>query len=419
MRKATIIGASIALILQDLASNYYDRTALDAMGDYGQFEPGNAFWIYLRNDAQGSVASTSPDFPESRVLPTEPYNYTLQPGWNQVGNPFTVPVNWSQVSADLKDSLAVYAWDNGWGSLAKKSGWTPQIQQDFAMAPFNGYAIFNPTGAAMTLTFDPLAATESNRLPKELAANEWQLQLIAEGERTFDVNVIGMRNDALPTRDALDFRNPTPVARDFVSLQFHRPEWQSRYQDFCSDFRPVDADGQIWYFDLRSSNRVSDFFVNGVESLPAGFRLQLVDRKYNNIIELTSESIVRLRDLDASENNRFALLAGTPAFIEAQSGAIEMIQPESYALLSNYPNPFNPETYIRYRLSAPGNVELAIFNILGQQVVTLVDREQPAGFYEIRWDGRNSFGQETASGVYIYRLKVNDFVDSFKMIKLK
>ncbi|MEZ4746110.1 MAG: choice-of-anchor D domain-containing protein [Calditrichia bacterium] len=399
--------------------NYYDRAALDAMGDYGQFEPGNAFWIYLRNDAQGSVASTSPDFPESRVLPTEPYNYTLQPGWNQVGNPFTVPVNWSQVSADLKDSLAVYAWDNGWGSLAKKSGWTPQIQQDFAMAPFNGYAIFNPTGAAMTLTFDPLAATESNRLPKELAANEWQLQLIAEGERTFDVNVIGMRNDALPTRDALDFRNPTPVASDFVSLQFHRPEWQSRYQNFCSDFRPVDAEGQIWYFDLRSSNRVSDFFVNGVESLPAGFQLQLIDRKYNNIIELTSESIVRLRDLDASENNRFALLAGTPAFIEAQSGAIEMIQPESYALLSNYPNPFNPETYIRYRLSAPGNVELAIFNILGQQVVTLVDREQPAGFYEIRWDGRNSFGQETASGVYIYRLKVNDFVDSFKMIKLK
>ena len=143
VRKATIIGASIALILQDLVSIIESRSARCDGRLHGQFGTGQCVLIYLRNDAQGSVASTSPDFPESRVLPTEPYNYvTLQPGWNQVGNPFT--------AGKLEPGLGRFERFAGGftyritGWLARQNPWAgPQIQQDFAMAPFNGYAIFN------------------------------------------------------------------------------------------------------------------------------------------------------------------------------------------------------------------------------------------------------------------------------------
>ena len=71
---------------------------------------------------------------------------------------------------------------------------------------------------------------------------------------------------------------------------------------------------------------------------------------------------------------------------------------------ANYPNPFNTETQIAYTLPAAGQVELAIYNVLGQRQRTLVQAVQSAGRYQIAWDGRNDMGAPIASGVYLYRL---------------
>jgi hypothetical protein len=82
----------------------------------------------------------------------------------------------------------------------------------------------------------------------------------------------------------------------------------------------------------------------------------------------------------------------------------EEFLPANYALSQNYPNPFNPKTTIRYTLAYPGDVSLSVFNILGQQVRTLVRGVQYAGEYSVSWDGRNDGAMLVASGVYIYRL---------------
>ncbi|NIT58939.1 MAG: T9SS type A sorting domain-containing protein, partial [Aliifodinibius sp.] len=95
------------------------------------------------------------------------------------------------------------------------------------------------------------------------------------------------------------------------------------------------------------------------------------------------------------------------------------ILPTHYALDQNYPNPFNPTTTIAYQLPTISDVELTIYNVLGQKVRTLVDKRQTAGFYQIQWDGRNQFGEKVSSGIYIYKLKAADFVQSRKLILLK
>ena len=98
--------------------------------------------------------------------------------------------------------------------------------------------------------------------------------------------------------------------------------------------------------------------------------------------------------------------------------------PEETALLHNYPNPFNPETWIPYQLAEPAEVTLHIYAASGVLVRTLALEHQPAGIYQYRsraayWDGRNEIGEPVASGIYFYTLTAGDFTDTRKMLIMK
>lgn len=90
-----------------------------------------------------------------------------------------------------------------------------------------------------------------------------------------------------------------------------------------------------------------------------------------------------------------------------------------FALEQNYPNPFNPKTTIRFALPQPGRVRLTIYNLLGQQIRTLINGQMSAGFHEISWEGREETGREVSSGVYFYRLETEGFSKSLKMLLLR
>jgi len=88
--------------------------------------------------------------------------------------------------------------------------------------------------------------------------------------------------------------------------------------------------------------------------------------------------------------------------------------PTEYALWQNYPNPFNPSSTIRYALPLKASVRLAVFNTLGQEVATLVQGEEAAGYHEAVFDASG-----LASGVYFYRLRAGDFVQTKSLLLLK
>ena len=90
-------------------------------------------------------------------------------------------------------------------------------------------------------------------------------------------------------------------------------------------------------------------------------------------------------------------------------------------LLANYPNPFNPETWIPYQLADPTDVTLRIYAVDGGLVRTVSLGHQPAGVYQDRgravyWDGKNEFGEPVASGIYFYTLTAGDFTATRKML---
>ncbi len=88
--------------------------------------------------------------------------------------------------------------------------------------------------------------------------------------------------------------------------------------------------------------------------------------------------------------------------------------PMEFTLMQNYPNPFNPSTVIRYGIAQQSPVTLTVYNLLGQQVVNLVDEVQSAGYYEVTFDA-----QHLSSGVYLYRLQAGDYVETKKLMFLK
>ena len=93
--------------------------------------------------------------------------------------------------------------------------------------------------------------------------------------------------------------------------------------------------------------------------------------------------------------------------------------PDAFRLFQNHPNPFNPSTQIAYNVPHGTDVILSVYNILGQQVRTLVDSYKSAGHHTVEWDGSDSHGDAVASGVYFYRLITPDVSLSRKMLLLK
>ena len=108
--------------------------------------------------------------------------------------------------------------------------------------------------------------------------------------------------------------------------------------------------------------------------------------------------------------NRLAL----PAPVQLQT------RPEAFALANNYPNPFNPATTIKYALPQAADVELTVYNVVGQAVRTLVAEHQNAGRYVVEWDATNDSGHRLSSGMYFYRLQAGgEFLETKKMLLLK
>ncbi len=95
------------------------------------------------------------------------------------------------------------------------------------------------------------------------------------------------------------------------------------------------------------------------------------------------------------------------------------ILPNSTTLMNNYPNPFNAVTMIPYTLMEPGLVTMKVYDLLGREVITLVNEYQEAGLFRQQWDGHDRFGRVVSSGVYLVRFRAGDYAKTKKVMMLK
>jgi hypothetical protein len=141
-----------------------------------------------------------------------------------------------------------------------------------------------------------------------------------------------------------------------------------------------------------------------------------------DVVSLTFQVLTEFED-----NARFEIANGVVFDGSLLSNAVVALgslnvesTPTEFALLQNFPNPFNPETTIKYNIAEGGNVSLRIYNVVGQVVSTLVAEQQSAGRYTVRWNGTDDRGVSVSSGIYFYQITAGgDFGDVKKLMLLK
>ena len=172
----------------------------------------------------------------------------------------------------------------------------------------------------------------------------------------------------------------------------------------------LSRDFQLFLNDTRQGEVVIGGF--GIAPITdTGEYLQLVFEVIGNHNSSTHVELISYR-INAEDPQQ-----GT-ATVVISSGQGEAL-PTEYALLNNFPNPFNPETSIKFQLPQQDHVVIKIFNMIGQEVRTLIDEDKAPGTYQIKWDGKDDWGNIAPSGNYVYRMQTKRFNDSRRMVFLK
>ena len=193
-------------------------------------------------------------------------------------------------------------------------------------------------------------------------------------------------------------------------------EHDSIYLDIPSDLSAYQV--QIQYtpgsFFIGSSDDKEGLFLTHQEQELGVYTIMAQPGQKQLVIPIE----IRGRDANISISYKGITDQGELAGQMTKSMTIENV-PDEFVLYANYPNPFNPTTKIDYGLPKEANVSLVIFDILGREVVTLVNGLQEPGYRTITWNGTDAFGRNVSAGMYFYLLQAGDFRQVNKMILLK
>ncbi|MEZ4699240.1 MAG: putative Ig domain-containing protein [Rhodothermales bacterium] len=373
------------------AANYLE--AFNGSSQF-RFRPGRAFWM---------LAKTNWTVPEQTVNTVDldrdgTYDVRLQAGWNLIGSPFLLPLPWSTVklmNPALPATAKLWAFDGA-------------FREATTMEPYKGYYVFNDQATALTLALPypglyldagktdagKTGAGKTGEASKQVAAvsGPRALRLVAATDSLASAAEIYLSDDALRGLDRLDQYAPHQA---FAGLSLVvEPAFATPYGDFALEARPEIVDGAV--FDLVLNAPASQRVTISTEGLAAfeDQRVVLMDRATGEMTDLHGRPTLSLPA--GAAQRRYRLLVGTDAFIDDQQAELA---PETFQLAPAYPNPFARSTTIEYSLVEAGDVELAVYDVLGREVDVLVRGAQPAGFHQVVWDGSNA-----PSGMYVLRL---------------
>jgi hypothetical protein len=248
----------------------------------------------------------------------------------------------------------------------------------------------------------------------------WAIKVRAQCQQARDVdNVAGVGLTASEGWDNLDFPEP-PSVGEYVSVYFPHRDWGRLSKRFCTDFRPEFSDGSAWEFEVKTNIRdLVQLTFAGLKSVPDEFEIWLVDEPLNLTQNLRVTPHFFVAGVGEKHPKRLKLLVGKNDFIGETLQDVQQI-PTEFELSQNFPNPFNPVTTIQYGLPSPSRITLKVYNLLGKEVMTLVDNElKEAGYHTAIWNGRNAVGDGVVSGVYFIRIRVGNFVQTQKMLLIR
>ena len=364
--------------------------------------PGNAYWFKHIYEDPVPFSSDS-----GTAIPLEPYTINLKNGWNMVGSPFAFPV---EVSADPSEVSALYFFSDS----TNRDGW---VAKEYRMNPWAGYAIHtNVESASIELLPFPEERQESNA--GRLADEGWTISLSAETDRYIDkTGKIGRDKKASNEKDDMDTPRLPSVGEGLsVAVSIDNG---STY-NYASDIRSTDEQNGVWNVSIFSSKNLEAVKIMAFDegSFPSDIIVSVLDIQTRKIYRNALSSPIIINDrLNLGYELKFVI--GDGFYVESMLLEILSQIPSEFVLGKNYPNPFNPITKLDYLLPRRSDVSIRIYNMLGQEIITLLDQEQSYGKYSILWNGLDWSGKQVASGVYFTELKAGNVRRVTKMLLMK
>ncbi len=324
-----------------------------------------------------------------------------------VGSPFAFPV---EVSADPNEVSALYFF----GDSTNRDGWTAE---EYTMRPWAGYAIHtNLESASIELLPFPKEDQESNA--GRLAEEGWTILLSAETDKYIDrTGKIGRNRNASSEKDDIDTPRLPSIGKGLsVAISIDNG---SSY-NYSSDIRSVDEQNGVWNVSIFSSTNPGTVKFMAIDegSFPSDIVVSVLDIQTREIYtDALSNPIIINDRLSLGYELKFVI--GDQYYVESMLLEILSQIPSEFVLGKNYPNPFNPVTRLDYLLPRRSDVSIRIYNMLGQEIITLLEQEQSYGEYSILWNGLDRSGKQVASGVYFTELKAGSIRRVTKMLLLK
>jgi len=363
---------------------------------------GQAYWFKHIYEDPVPFSSDS-----GTAIPLEPYTINLKKGWNMVGSPFAFPV---EVEADPNEVSGLYFF----GDSTNRDGWS---LQEYEMDPWAGYAVYTDLESA-TIDLLPFPIEDEENNARRIAGEGWTIVLSAESERYIDKTmVIGRHSNAKDIKDGMDIPLLPSVGKGLsMALSLDNG---TRF-DHSSDIRSLDEQNGVWSVSISSASDPGPVqFSAAVDgSIPPEISVAVLDIQTRKIY---TDVLVNPFTIDERLNLAYELkfVAGDPAYVESMLLEILSQIPSEFSLGQNYPNPFNPITRLDYLLPRRSDVSIRVYNMLGQEIITLLEQEQSYGKYSVLWNGLDKSGKQVASGVYFTELRAGSIRKTRKMLLLK
>ncbi len=330
-------------------------------------------------------------------------------GWSAIGNQISVG---SGVDVFSRQGIALKMWPEGVFVLySESSNELGNCVMAQVISP-NGQLILAPTGVLVLDTpnyvypsYADFASADFSLFWKEYpngAPQAWLRRYLYAPAPIWDALLLGEGSDVNLTK-------PARLANDaFVVCWADNAQAPGIPEPARIDYLYVTPEGAIYG---------AQPFYSIVTSAPHIYSLDATAQGNQALLTWTDgSSYYGYKDEPIEHTNLWAQMVGNPTTDQDDPG---LIPAPDAVLYPNYPNPFNPSTSIRYRLKSPSQVDLAVYNLKGQLVKTLVHAENPAAEHTVLWDGRDDQGKEVSSGVYFYRLQAGSEAHTRKMLLLK
>ncbi|MEW6509907.1 MAG: fibronectin type III domain-containing protein, partial [Bacteroidota bacterium] len=317
--------------------------------------PGKGLWLLHLGDwvlSARTVAAAPMDSTGAATVQLTP-----GVGYNLITNPFPTSVPWSAVTSlnGITDSL------RGWSAA---TGWTRATNLD----PYRAYLFFNGANRA-SLRIPFVAPKLSPQSQSKRGDQEWRIDVTVKcGSLLDQTTSFGVSPDAASGMDAFEQRKP----RHFAALPdvfFDRPEWNTTFNEFSTDIRPAVEGLEEWVLTLRSEGKKQvEVEFDGLQAVPAMLSVYLLDEERGMAVDIREQSRYHLQP--TAVNTLLKVVVGAEDLVRDRASRIV---PADFALLQNFPNPFNPTTTIPVAIPRESRIRLEVYNVLGQLVATLHD----------------------------------------------